>query len=178
MKKLLSSGLLVATALSLSAVAQAQQVMMLERPAASHPQIMSSQQVIVGPYTTVGVLPAEIPVMRIGATPIQVEIINPTSEAVSFNAPALNISQVVPPNTARIVYIGPTDVAGLTPGQQVAYYINDEQGNLLATSSLVYDSFAYQFTQVTESQSAIIEKPEPAACPAPPAKRVPVRGFW
>lgn len=164
MKKLVRHGLLAAFMLSLSlSMAQAQ-------------PIISSQEVVMGPFES-GVSAAPLPQLNMAPNShLEITLLNPTPNPMTFSVPDLNMNVVVPPNTQQAVYIDPSMTASLTPGQQVAYYITDASGNRLASSTLVNEqTIASMITTETQqfSQVTTTEMQEPV-----PQRRATVRGFW
>ena len=86
----------------------------------------------------------------------------------------------IPANSQRVIQIDRTQTASLTPGQEIAYYINDTSGNQIAVSSLINSQEVVTMID-TSTQVAVTEDTEPTyrttARPAP-ARRATVRGFW
>ena len=143
---------------------------------ASQIPVSSSGEVIVGTDAASTIMPQ----LAIGMGTTIIHVVNPSPKPVSFAVPALNLTYDVPANTERTIQIDRTQTASLTPGQVVAYYVNDSSGNQIASSSLVnYNAVASQIntnTQVaTESQT---QTSETSTVPQSSQRRSSVRGFW
>jgi hypothetical protein len=153
MKKLLTQGLLAATLLSLSVPALAADIIL--NPSAQTPVTVPQLKVIPGPDN-------------------RVDLQNYSNQPLTFSSPQLNLSYVVPANTERVIYLDPATVATLTPGQSVAYYINDAGGNQIASSTITNDQIAmeqFEYRAATTTQ-------ETTPATTAPESRSTVRGFW
>jgi hypothetical protein len=141
----------------------------------------SSGEVIVGTDAASSVIPP----LTVGMGTTVINVVNPTPKPVSFSIPTLNMTYDVPANAQRTIQIDRTQTANLTPGQVIAYYVNDASGNQIATSSLTnYSAVATQIntnTQVaTESQTtpASSSETQTSTVPQNNSRRSTVRGFW
>lgn len=139
----------------------------------------SSGEVIVGTDAA----SSTIPQLTVGMGTTVINVLNPSPKQVTFTIPALNMTYDVPANTERTIQIDRTQTASLTPGQVIAYYVNDSSGNQIASSSLVnYNAVASQMntnTQVaTETQTQTTPASETSSVPHPSQRRSSVRGFW
>ena len=136
----------------------------------------SSGEVIVGS----GDVASVIPPLTIGMGTTTINVANPGPNPVTFAVPNLNLSYVVPPNSERTIQIDRTQTANLTPGQVIAYYINDSSGNQIASSSLTNnEAIASQIN--TNTQFASEQKSETTAqneTVSPSQRRSTVRGYW
>lgn len=133
----------------------------------------SSGEVIVGTDAASSIAPP----LSVGLGTTSINVVNPTPKPVQFTIPALNVSYEVPANAERTIQVDRTQTANLTPGQQVAYYVNDANGNQIASSNLTnYETAISQIntnTQVAAEES----RPEPSYH-APSRHRSTVRGYW
>lgn len=174
MKKSLSQGLLVAAALSLTVtLAQAQ----MTTTTVTTTPILSSQEVILGPYDVSGVTSAPLPQINVATGNVQLDLLNPSPRDLTFSSPDLHLSVVVPANSEKVIYLGPTDLAGLTPGQTVAYSIIDSNGNQLASSTFINGVMA---SSVASSSTTVIQEQaqNTTVTPTTSESRSTVRGFW
>jgi len=136
----------------------------------------SSGEVIVGSGNVASVIPP----LSIGLGTTMINVANPSPNPVTFAVPNLNLSYVVPANSERTIQIDRTQTANLTPGQVIAYYINDSSGNQIASSSLTNnEAIASQIN--TNTQFASEQKSETTAqneTVSPSQRRSTVRGYW
>jgi len=143
-------------------------------------QLASSGEVVVGADASTSVLPQ----FSIGMGTTSINVLNPTSKPVMFSAPSLNISYQIPANSERLVQVDRSQTASLTPGQQVAYSINDASGNQIASSTLYNNqdiaSTINTNTSVATSESTTTTSPSTATTEqtTPTSRRATVRGFW
>ncbi len=137
-----------------------------------------SGEVIVGKDSASSIVPP----LTIGQGTTMIRVVNPTPKPVSFSVPTLSMTYEVPANAERTIQIDRAQTANLTPGQVIAYYINDAGGNQIASSNLTnYNSVASQVN--TNTTVATEQKPEPSYTSTAPekhstAKRSTVRGYW
>jgi hypothetical protein len=193
MNKLLSRGLFLAAALSLSVPASAlaacgcgcpvgcpfkAPVLPPQQcgcPVQKTPVI--SQQLVVGPL---GCCPQGLPQLKIsqGAN-TELHLLNPQPVAVRFNAAELGISYLVPANTERVIYIDQALSANLCPNKTIGYDITSADGcRKLAFGCLLNEPSVAALIN-TNRQCAVREEPriiEPVY--HHPMKKKPVRGFW
>jgi hypothetical protein len=87
-----------------------------------------------------------------------IQVLNPSPNSVNFTSTGLNLSVPVPANSQRTVQITPTMAANLTPGQEVAYSVNDTNGNTLASSSFVNTPNSMLASQETNNTTATSEQ--------------------
>jgi hypothetical protein len=144
-------------------------------------QVNTSGEVVVGPDASSSILPE----MTVGLGTTTINVLNPSPRDVVFSVPSLNISYNIPANSERMVQIDRSQTASLTPGQQVAYYINDSSGNQIASSTLVNNQdIASQIdtsTQVAASETTTTTESTTTATTEeqqPTTRRSTVRGFW
>lgn len=140
----------------------------------------TQNEVIVG--TNDGSSPMLLPKIKIGSANTSITVLNPSPEPVSFSVPALNMTAEVPANGARVIQIDKVQAASLTPGQEVAYYINDSDGNQIASSSLVNNQEIASMidinTQVaTTEETTTTTSYQQTTTPAPESRSA-VRGYW
>lgn len=140
--------------------------------------LTSAGEVVVGPDASTSVLPR----LTIGQnTATSVTVLNPTSKPVTFTVPTLNVSYEVPANAQRTIQIDRAQTASLTPGQEVAYYINDSQGNVIASSNFVNNQDIATMVD-TNTQVATEETTTTTSTATtqqqPPTRRSTVRGYW
>jgi len=130
-------------------------------------------EVIVGTDSASSITPP----LHIGLGTTAINVVNPTPKLVTFTVPTLNISYEVPANSQRLVQIDPTQTANLTAGQSVAYYINDSNGNQIASGNF----YNYQLvaSHNTYTQYASESKEEPKYTSKNYSRsRSTVRGYW
>jgi len=135
----------------------------------------SSGEVIVGADSASSIVPP----LTIGMGTTSITVVNPTPKPVTFTVPNLNLTYEVPGNSVRTVQIDQSQTASLTPGQTVAYYINDSSGNQIASSN--FNNNQTIVSQInTNTQVATEEtKSEPTYTSThPSSSRRSVRGFW
>jgi len=140
--------------------------------------LYTAGEVVVGADASSTIMPRLI----IGQnTATSITVLNPTPKPVMFSSPTLNISYEVPANAERTIQIDRAQTANLTPGQEVAYYINDSQGNVIASSSFVNNqSIATMVdtnTQVATTEETTTTSTATTQQPAP-TRRSTVRGYW
>lgn len=141
--------------------------------------INTSGEVIVGKDSASSIVPP----LQIGMSgTTMVTVVNPTPKPVTFSVPAINMTYEIPGNSQRTIQIDRAQTANLTPGQVVAYYVNDSSGNQIASSNLTqYSTVASQIntdtTVATESSTSSTET-KTSAEPAQTPRRSTVRGFW
>jgi|GEM_PF-6555325 len=161
---------------SQSAVTQSQSTTTTQSATAVAPP--SVAEVIVGADAASSITPP----LNIGLGTTAINVVNPTPKPVTFTVPNLSLSYEVPANSQRMVQIDPTQTANLTAGQSVAYYINDSNGNQIASGNLNnYQAIASQIN--TNTQFAYEQKEEPKyEATSTPRKysrsRSTVRGYW
>lgn len=142
--------------------------------------LSSSGEVVVGADASSSILPR----LTIGQNSASsITVLNPTPKPVTFSSPTLNVSYEVPANSQRTIQIDRAQTANLTPGQEVAYYINDSQGNSIASSSFVNNqSIATMVdtnTEVATTESSTTSSTATTQQPArPSSSRSTVRGYW
>ena len=183
MKRLISQGLLAAAILSLSLpLAQAQVTTVTT---VSTPVIMSSQEIVMGPFDASSSV--VMPRLMIGSgSNLEVHLLNPSPNPLTFSSPDLNISYVVPANSERVVYIDPAMTASLTPGQEISYYIVDDSGNRLASSSFINEGTLVTTSTTTTTSTSTLAQELEAKYEINEAEVEPtytegtsaVRGFW
>lgn len=169
MNKFVRGGLLAAFVLSLSLpMAQAQTV--------------STREVIMGAIdANTSVALPQLDLVRNGH--LDVTLLNPTPNPMTFSSPDLSMNVVVPPNSQQVIHIDPSMTASLTPGQQVAYYITDASGNRLASSYFVngeqiaINTSTTQTEQISQSTSTS-EEVQSESTEVVPERQSTVRGFW
>lgn len=115
---------------SQSAVTQSQSTTVSQFASVTAPP--SSGEVIAGTDAASSIVPS----LAIGLGTTTINVVNPTPKPVTFTVPNLNVSYEVPANSQRMVQIDQTQTANLTPGQSVTYYINDSNGNQIASGNL------------------------------------------
>ncbi|MCE3234263.1 MAG: hypothetical protein K0Q50_443 [Vampirovibrio sp.] len=140
--------------------------------------LYTAGEVVVGADASSTIMPRLI----IGQnTATSITVLNPTPKPVMFSSPTLNVSYEVPANAERTIQIDRAQTANLTPGQEVAYYINDSQGNVIASSSFVNNqSIATMVdtnTQVATTEETTTTSTATTQQPAP-TRRSTVRGYW
>ena len=137
-----------------------------------------ASEVIVGADAAGSITPP----LNIGLGTTAINVVNPTPKTVTFTVPNLNISYEVPANSQRLVQIDPTQTANLTAGQSVAYYINDSNGNQIASGNLNNNQLvASQINTNTQFASEQKEEPRYEATSSPQKysrSRSTVRGYW
>lgn len=144
----------------------------------------ANNEVVIG--TADGVSPMVLPKIQVGSANTSILVVNPTPKPATFSSPNLGINAMVPANSERVIQIDRAQTANLTPGQEVAYYINDSDGNQLASSSFLNNAsiassintnttVAEESTTTTTSATST-EPSRPAAKPM--QKRATVRGYW
>ncbi len=174
----------------------------LAAPLSAQAAVMS-QDLVLSPYTTSsttsvssattpGVATLQ-PIMVSPGNTTELKVLNPTPGPLTFAAPSLGISVVVPANAEQRVFIDASQTANLTPGQQVAYTVTDQNGNNIATSYIQNQDVAYNYqqstttstTQQTESSQTVsqpspapVENVQPTVEQPAVEKSTTVRGFW
>ena len=143
----------------------------------------AQNEIVVG--TQDGSSPMVLPKLNIGSANTSIKVLNPTPKPVTFTVPQLNMTAEVPPNGARVVQIDKAQTASLTPGQEVAYYINDSDGNQIASSNFINNqeivSMIDTNTQVASTEESTTTSTTTATePPVQPAaeRRSTVRGYW
>jgi opacity protein-like surface antigen len=139
-------------------------------------QVSTAGEVVVGPDAA----SSTVPQFTIGMGTSSINVLNTTPKPVVFSVPTLNISYQVAPNSERLIQVDQSQTASLTPGQQVAYYINDVNGNQIASSTLTNNQEIASMintnttvaTEETSTTTATTEQKQPAS------RRATVRGFW
>ncbi len=196
MRKYLLPGLMTAISISLSASLlvgaqttqpsstttttssyQSTSVQPLATPAMIENQSLSSSgEVVLGPDASSTVMPR----LTIGMGTTSIDVVNTTPKPVMFSSPVLNLSYEIPANAQRTIQIDRAQTASLTPGQEVAYYINDSQGNVIASSSFVNHQEVASLIN-TNTEFAYEGKSEPTAytrSSGSTSRRSTVRGYW
>ena len=170
MRKLLSQGLVVAALLSLSVtLAASAQILQQATP------VVTSQEVVLGPLAAGE--DVQLPKLMISrGTNSELHLINPQPYAVQFNAPALGLSSMVPPNSERVIYLDQTIATNLSPGQEVSYYVTDSCGGRLAYSSIAIEPVV----AISPCRPVVIVEERQIIRPerVMHKKRATVRGFW
>lgn len=136
-----------------------------------------SRDIVLGPYN---VSSASTPLPMLSIIPntrMEFHILNPTANPLNFSVPDLGINETVPANSERRISLEPARTANLTPGQQVAYYIIDANGNQIASSYMINERVAYGFEQTTTTVTQTTETVEPEKS-APQERSSTVRGYW
>ncbi|WP_373531604.1 hypothetical protein [Vampirovibrio sp.] len=135
-------------------------------------------EVIVG--TADGTSPMVLPKLKIGSANTSIRVLNPTPNPVTFSVPQLNMTAVIPPNGARVVQIDQAQTASLTPGQEVAYYINDSEGNQIASSNFINEQEIVSMIDINTTIASSEESTTTSSTTAPPPtqRRSTVRGYW
>ncbi len=134
----------------------------------------TQDEIVIG--SSDGNTPMFLPKLTIGSANTSILVMNPTPKPVSLSIPLLNSTSVIPANGARIIQLDKAQTAGLTPGQEVAYYINDADGNQIASSNFINTQEIVSMidinTQVatTEETRTTIRKPT--------ERKSTVRGYW
>lgn len=134
----------------------------------------TQDEIVIG--SSDGNTPMFLPKLTIGSANTSILVMNPTPKPVSLSIPQLNSTSVIPANGARVIQLDKAQTAGLTPGQEVAYYINDSDGNQLASSNFINTQEIVSMiginTQVatTEETRTTIRKPT--------ERKSTVRGYW
>jgi hypothetical protein len=138
------------------------------------PMIPTSGEVIVGADSGSSIAPP----LTVGLGTTTVTVVNPTPKPVTFTVPNLSLSYEVPANSERTIQIDRSQTASLTPGQSVAYYVNDASGNMIVSSNLsIYQTAVSQIN--TDTHVATETKTEPTyQSSTPTQKRSTVRGYW
>jgi hypothetical protein len=140
----------------------------------------SQNEIIVG--STDGNSPMLLPKIKIGSANTSIRVLNPTPKPVTFSVPQLNMAVEIPPNGARVVQIDKVQTASLTPGQEVAYYINDSDGNQIASSNFIHEqeivSMIDTNTMVASSEESTTTSSSTATRPQPSERKSTVRGYW
>lgn len=138
----------------------------------------AQKEVIVG--TNDGSSPMVLPKIHIGSANTSIKVLNPTPEPVQFSVPQLNMTTEVPANGVRVIQIDKAQTASLTPGQEVAYYINDSDGNQIASSNFINNQEIVSMidinTQIASSEESTTTTR--ATQPQPTQRRSTVRGYW
>jgi hypothetical protein len=147
-------------------------------PMSAQAAVVPTQDIVLGPYNVSTVSNPLQPINILPNSSMELQVLNPTPGPLTFSAPDLGLSVVVPANSERRISLNPAMTANLTPGQQVAYYILDPSGNQLASSYFVNQEVAYNFeqTQTTVGQTTTETTPAPAR--TQPQRSSTVRGFW
>lgn len=168
MKKFVKNGLALAAMLSLSL------------PLAAQAQVVS-EQIILDPYNN------DFTLEQLEITPgysMELNLLNFSSQDLTFSSPELGLEVVVPANTHEVVYIDPATLAAVEGNETVAYFILDESGNQIASSTIGVDQqiialqeyeqqvVATETTTTTTGAAAVQEEPDETE------RAVPVRGFW
>lgn len=137
--------------------------------------LSSSGEVIVGADSASSMLPR----LTIGMGTSSINVVNPTPKPVTFSSPVLNLSYEIPANSQRTIQIDRAQTASLTPGQEVAYYINDSQGNVIASSSFSNHQEVASLININ-TEFAYEGKSEPTAYSrsSGSSRRSTVRGYW
>jgi hypothetical protein len=140
----------------------------------------SQNEIIVG--TADGSSPMLLPKIKIGSANTSIRVLNPTPKPVTFSIPQLNMTAEIPANGARVVQIDKVQTASLTPGQEVAYYINDSDGNQIASSNFIHEqeivSRIDTNTTVASSEESTTTSSTTATQPKPSERKSTVRGYW
>jgi hypothetical protein len=156
---------------------QSTSVQPLATPAMIENQSLSSSgEVVVGPEASSTVMPR----LTVGMGTTSIDVVNTTPKPVMFSSPVLNLSYEIPANAQRTIQIDRAQTASLTPGQEVAYYINDSQGNVIASSSFVNHQEVASLIN-TNTEFAYEGKSEPTAytrSSGSTSRRSTVRGYW
>ncbi|WP_303674297.1 hypothetical protein [Vampirovibrio chlorellavorus] len=203
MQQSMVSGLIIATAISLgiSLSALAEDTMKTQTNSVTRTSQYSSEQtqgpVVAQPglsnlalskqfgYTQDAIIigssdgssPMFLPKLTIGEGNTSILALNPTPRPVSLSIPQLNSTMVIPPNGARVIQLDKSQTASLTPGQEVAYYINDADGNQIASSNFVNTQ---EIVSMIDINTQIASSTEETRTPIrkPTERKSTVRGYW
>lgn len=137
----------------------------------------TQNEVIVG--TTDGTSPMVLPNIHIGSANTTIKVLNPTSKPVQFSVPQLNMTSEIPANGVRVIQIDKVQTANLTPGQEVAYYINDSDGNQIASSNFINNQEIVSMIDINTQVASTEETTTTTASESKPTQRKStVRGYW
>jgi hypothetical protein len=137
----------------------------------------ANNEIIIGSGTDASA-PMVLPKIHIGSVNTSIKVVNPTSKPVTFTSPDLNLTSDVPANGVRVIQIDKAMTANLTPGQEVAYYVNDTDGNRIASSNFVNNQEIVSMIDVN-TQVASTESTEQTATQTTTTQRKStVRGYW
>lgn len=120
--------------------------------------------------------PMFLPKLTIGSANTSILVLNPTPKPVSLSIPQLNSTSVIPPNGARVIQLDKAQTASLTPGQEVAYYINDSDGNQIASSNFINTQEIVSMIDINTQVASTEETRTPIRKPT--ERKSTVRGYW
>ena len=167
--KLVGAGLSMATILGLTIPVQAANIY---------------QEVVLGPYSTTGMVMPSVTISSNDS--IQLLLLNPSPDPLTFSVPDFNTSVVIPPNSQRTVNISPDAIAAanLMPGEQVAYTVTGPGGQQLASGTFVNDADTAALADITsyeylQTANVPFQDEEPTYTTAAPSQQTSaVRGYW
>lgn len=173
MKKLLLAALLLS--LSVPTIANAQTTVI------TSPGITTNREIIMSPLnTSTSTTLTQLGV--VSGSPIAIHLVNPSPQGRTFSIPDLDMNVLVPPNSERMVYLDAATLACLTPGQPVAYHIDEPCcGERLASNTLLPEqTVVSQLFQQENFLTAKYDSPdiEPEYTQNIPSSRAAVRGYW
>jgi hypothetical protein len=134
-------------------------------------------EIVIG--SSDGSSPMFLPKLTIGEANTSILALNPTPKPVSLSIPQLNSTMVIPPNGARVIQLDKSQTASLTPGQEVAYYINDADGNQIASSNFVNTQEIVSMIDINTQVASTEETATPTrSITRPTERKSTVRGYW
>lgn len=143
--------------------------------AAQVTQVNTAGEVVIGPDAAT----SSVPQFTIGLGATRINVLNTTPKPIVFSVPTLNLSYQVAANSERLIQVDSSQTASLTPGQQVAYFINDVNGNQLASGTLSNDQEVASMINTNTTVATTEETTTTTTTEHKPAsKRATVRGFW
>ncbi len=123
--------------------------------------------------------PMSLPQVQIlPGSSVELTAMNFSAKPMTLSIPSLGVNQVIPPNSQVPVDLSPAQTASLTGGQNVAYYVLDENGNQIASSSLVRQQEIVSRINTDTTIASTETEEKTVTRTTTTERRSSVRGYW